>query len=247
MSLLKLLKPLGASFSYLNFKVDRLRLATLIGRGLKIGRNCYIMEGVEFDLGYPFLIEVGDNCRISKGVRVLAHDATAFRDLGVTRIEPVKILKGTFIGERAIILPGVTIGPRAIIAAGSVVNRDIGPNLVAGGNPARPYGKYSDLVMRSRERLTEASVVKNEDIALGKVTKDALVGFLKEKPFAFVRGMPRKDPYYVNTDYEAMRAHIEHLYELATSEPSSPESDQSRSPERSTRGANTEDVPGPLK
>lgn len=77
------------------------------------------MEDVEFNLDYPFLIEIGDNCRLSKGVRILAHDATTFRDLGVTRIAPVKILESTFIGERAIILPGVAIGPRTLIAAAS--------------------------------------------------------------------------------------------------------------------------------
>ena len=67
-----------------------------------------------------------------------------FRQFGVTRVSKVRILEGTFIGARAIILPGVTIGPNALIAAGSVVNRDIGEDMCAAGNPARPYGKFSE-------------------------------------------------------------------------------------------------------
>ena len=109
MSILKLLRPIGAFFSLIRDKADRLRLNKLISQGLKVGKNVYIMEDVEFDLNYPFLIQIGDNCRISKDVRILAHDATTFREIGITRLASVKILEGTFIGERAIILPGVTI------------------------------------------------------------------------------------------------------------------------------------------
>ena len=213
MFLLKLLKPVGALVSYLEYKVDRLRLAKLIGRGLKVGRNVYIMKGTDFDHNYPFLIEIGDNCRISQGVRVLAHDATVFRDLGVTRIAPVKILEGTFIGERAMILPGVTIGPGAVIAAGSFVNRDIGPDAIAAGNPARPYAKYPDLLEKYSEAIRSSTVLKKEDIEQGKVTEEDIRAALAEDPVAFIRGVPRKDPYYVNADYAEMRDNALHAFE----------------------------------
>ena len=35
------------------------------------------------------------------------------------------------------ILPGVTIGDGAVVAAGAVVNRDVAPNTVVGGVPAK--------------------------------------------------------------------------------------------------------------
>jgi len=219
MLLLKLLKPIGAAVSYVNCKVDRLRLAKLISRGLKVGSNVYIMQDVEFDLGYPYLIEIGDNCRISKGVRILAHDATVFRDLGVTRLAPVRILEGTFIGERAIILPGVTIGPRALIAAGSFVNRDVGEGAMVAGNPARPYGKYADMREKYRKLVASGTVMKKEDMEQGTVTPDEIVGLLREQPVAFVRGVPSKDPYYVNATYDEMRDDAVRAYARVASQP----------------------------
>lgn len=205
MSVLKLLNPIAFILSYIRYGADRLRLKKLIRHGLKVGRNVYIMENVEFDLNYPFLIEVGDNCRISKDVRFLAHDATTFRELGVTRIAPVKILEGTFIGERAVILPGVTVGPHALIAAGSIVNRDIGEDKAVAGNPARPYGTYSDLLNKYRDILISSKVFKKQDIESGFVTPSDLFYASEKHSFAFIRGIPSKDPYYINTDMDQLR------------------------------------------
>ncbi len=214
MSILKLLEPIGTLVSFIHYKVDRFRLAKLINRGLRVGKNVYIMECVEFDLGYPFLIEIGDNCRIAKGVRILSHDATTFRDIGVTRIARVKILKGTFIGERAIILPGVTIGPRALIAAGSVVNRDVPEGKAVAGNPARPYGNYSELLSRYREKRRSTTIFKEEDIEKGTVTKECLIRALEKDSIAFIRGVPRRDrdPFYINTNFAEMRANALRAY-----------------------------------
>lgn len=220
MLLVKLLKPIAALVSYLRFKTDRLRLARLMARGLSVGKNVYIMSDVEFDWGYPFLIEIGDNCRISKGVRVLAHDATLFRDLGVTRIAPVRILEGTFIGERAVLLPGVTIGPRALIAAGSLVNRDIPEGAVAAGNPARPYGKFSEMLSKYGDLAKSATVFKKEEIEQGTVTHEDLIDALDREGTAFIRGVPAYDPFYINADYARMRANALEAYDRLQSEPS---------------------------
>ena len=51
--------------------------------------------------------------------------------------EPIKIGNGAWIGSRCVIYPGVTIGDGAIVAAGSVVYKDVPPNTMVGGNPAR--------------------------------------------------------------------------------------------------------------
>ena len=201
----KLLKSVGRLIGYVRFKVDRLRLNKLISRGLKVGRNVYIFENVEIDPGYPFLIEIGDNCRISKGVTILAHDATTFKDLGITRLAPVKILEGTFIGQRAIILPGVTIGPGALIAAGSVVNRDIPADRAAAGNPARPYSSYSEIIEKYREGAPTQQIFDFKDIERGIIKPEDIIKSLENGGVAFVRSVPTKDPFYVNTDMNEIR------------------------------------------
>ena len=58
-------------------------------------------------------------------------------DRDILTIEDVRIQKNAWIGAGATILPGVTIGENAIVGAGSVVTRDVLPNTVVAGNPAR--------------------------------------------------------------------------------------------------------------
>ena len=50
---------------------------------------------------------------------------------------PVRIGNNVWLGEQVCILPGVTVGDGAIVGANSVVTRDIPPNTIAAGNPAR--------------------------------------------------------------------------------------------------------------
>ncbi len=201
----KLFKPIGLALSYIKYKRDRLRLERLMAKGLRVGKNVYFAPDVMFDSGYPFLIEIEDNCRISQGVIILTHDASTFRHLGVTRIAPVKILEGSYIGMGAIILPGVTIGPRALVAAGSVVNRNIGEGKIAAGNPARPYGNYADLLKTYSDNVKSAKVFKKEDIEKGIITSNDIVASMEKNPLAFVRGIPKQDPYYINTNMDHMR------------------------------------------
>ena len=186
MTILKLLSPINAMLSYIKYKHDRLHLATLIKNGLRVGQNVYISPGVQIDSNYPYLIEIGDNCRITEGTFILAHDATPFQELGITRIAPVKILDGTLIGARAIILPGVTIGPNAMIAAGSVVNRDIGEGKIAAGNPARPYSDYPDLLKKYHDSIESTKVFNKEDIETGLISPKDIITSMESNSFAFV-------------------------------------------------------------
>lgn len=54
---------------------------------------------------------------------------------------PIIIEAGAFVGARAFILPGVKLGARCIVGAAAVVTRNVDPEMVVVGNPAKPLGK----------------------------------------------------------------------------------------------------------
>lgn len=111
----------------------------IIGHHVGINISCF------FDL--IGTISIGDYTGIGPEVMMITgtHDiGPAAKRVGPPRAEPIVIGKGVWIGARCTIMPGVTIGDGAIIAAGSVVSKDIPPNVMAGGNPARVLRKLKD-------------------------------------------------------------------------------------------------------
>lgn len=165
---LRSLRKIKYKFNLYNY---RKYILGLISNGLKIGKNVTIMRKAWIDPNYPYLISIGNNCSISKGVRLIAHDATAYKFLGATRIGKIDIKDNCFIGENAIILPGTTIGPNVIVAAGSMVNKDIPPNSCVAGNPARVYAKFDEFIETTKKRIEERPNFKNWELKLGKNEK----------------------------------------------------------------------------
>jgi acetyltransferase-like isoleucine patch superfamily enzyme len=51
--------------------------------------------------------------------------------------EPTVVKQGASIGSGATLLPKVSVGENAIVGAGSVVTKDVPPNTIVAGNPAR--------------------------------------------------------------------------------------------------------------
>lgn len=85
-------------------------------------------------------ISIGDGCAIGREVLIMDFDAheITYEDGRKNRVtSPVTIGNHVWIGARATILKGVTIGDNAIIGAGSVVTKDVPPNTVVAGNPAK--------------------------------------------------------------------------------------------------------------
>ncbi len=51
--------------------------------------------------------------------------------------QKVTIKKGAWLGANVTVLPGVTIGENSVVAAGALVNKDVEPNSVYAGIPAK--------------------------------------------------------------------------------------------------------------
>jgi acetyltransferase-like isoleucine patch superfamily enzyme len=111
-----------------------------VQKGAKIGNRCkvsshsFICEGVTLEdevfIGHGVTFTNDRYPRATTGTGQLQTDAdwTCIRTL---------VKRGASIGSGATILCGITIGENAVVGAGSVVTRDVPPNGVVAGNPAR--------------------------------------------------------------------------------------------------------------
>lgn len=109
---------------------------TDFGKNIVIGDDVFINACCHFqDHGG---ITIGDSCQIGHNVvfATLNH-GLAPEDRGTTYPAPIVLGTNVWIGANATILPGVMIGDNAVIAAGAVVTKDVPPNVIVGGVPAK--------------------------------------------------------------------------------------------------------------
>lgn len=130
--------------------------------GCEIGDETRIGTFVEIQKG----AKIGDNCKISshtficEGVTIescvfVGHGVTFINDRypratngdGAPQTEAdwncqqTLVKRGASVGSGATLLGGITIGENAIIGAGSVVTKDVPPNTIVAGNPAKILNK----------------------------------------------------------------------------------------------------------
>lgn len=108
----------------------------------------------------PHLIKIGDYCKITKGVTILAHDygvSVPRRKYGkfIGGSLPVTIGDNVFIGMNATILMGTTIGNDCIIGANSVVKGDFPDGVVIAGNPAKVIMTIEEYYKRNESKWVD--------------------------------------------------------------------------------------------
>ena len=113
-----------------------------IKKGMKVGIGCEIYKNVDFG-SEPYLIEIGNQVRITSGCRFVTHDGGIWvlRNTGDLKdgdiFGLIRIGNNVHIGMNTIIMPNVTIGNNCIIGCGAVVTKSIPDNSIAVGVPAR--------------------------------------------------------------------------------------------------------------
>jgi acetyltransferase-like isoleucine patch superfamily enzyme len=143
--------PLGQN-ALLGHRLRRM-LAPMIFR--KVGDNFKCWHFVEWSFGYNLTlgdnvvvhrhvllddrggIDIGSNVSISDYVNIYSHSHDIY---DINRVYTPKTVIGTGVRVtyHSTILAGVTVGDNAMVASGSVVTRDIEPNQIVAGIPAKP-------------------------------------------------------------------------------------------------------------
>lgn len=108
------------------------------GKHVRLGN--YVYANFNLTLVDDGNIDIGDNVMFAPNVTVITatHPVLpSLREKGLQFNVDVKICSNVWIGAGAIIMPGITVGENSVVGAGSVVTKDVPPNTVVVGNPAR--------------------------------------------------------------------------------------------------------------
>lgn len=105
-----------------------------VGKRCKISSHTFICEGVVIEdyvfIGHGVIFTNDTYPRAATAGGTLQTEAD-------WKVEPTVVRKGASIGSGATLLSNISIGENAIVGAGSVVTKDVPPNAIAAGNPAK--------------------------------------------------------------------------------------------------------------
>jgi len=115
------------------------------GTNIKVGDqvffnfNCVVLDVAPVTIGHRTLF--GPNVQIYTATHPLNYKERA---AGLESGKPIVIGDDVWIGGSVVICPGVTIGDRSVVGAGSVITRNVPPDVFAAGNPCRVIRSLSE-------------------------------------------------------------------------------------------------------
>lgn len=117
-------------------RITTVRLGNFEG-SVEIGNNVLVMNAVR--ISSATRIVIGDDCMLANNCLLSDADWHGLHDRTqpVGETKPIILEKGVWICDSAIICKGVHIGQNSVVGAGAVVTKNIPPNVVVAGNPAR--------------------------------------------------------------------------------------------------------------
>ena len=145
--------------------------------GVSLGKGNFVAS--RFWGAEPYLIEIGDYCQITGGVKLFTHgggNSVRSKYPNFDTFGKVKIGNYVYIGNNSLVMPGVTIGDNVLVAAGSVVTKSIPDNVVVGGNPAKFICTIHEYQERNLKYNTDSKGMSMEE-------KRKLLMSLPEKKF----------------------------------------------------------------
>ncbi len=114
------------------------------GDEIRVGRNVFVNQNCTFyDLGG---LDIADDVMIGPNVSLITtgHSLEPSERRSVTIGRPIVIERNVWIAAGATVIGGVTVGENSVVAAGAVVTKDVPPNTLVGGNPARVIRSIGD-------------------------------------------------------------------------------------------------------
>lgn len=114
------------------------------GDEIRVGRNVFVNQNCTFyDLGG---LDIADDVMIGPNVSIITtgHPLEPSQRRSCVIGKPIVIERGVWIAAGATVIGGVTVGENSVVAAGAVVTKDVPPNTLVGGNPARVIRSIAD-------------------------------------------------------------------------------------------------------
>jgi acetyltransferase-like isoleucine patch superfamily enzyme len=104
-----------------------------VGKNCKISSHSFVCEGVTIEDD----VFIGHGVMFINDIYPRATAGGALQTEADWKVERTLICKGASIGTGSTILANITIGANALVGAGSVVTKDVPPNAIVAGNPAK--------------------------------------------------------------------------------------------------------------